>query len=140
MSTVSVPAAKGLGVVLLEFAVPEFVDVAGGRKNFKTTAKSVGRQTLTKQLGIGSRKKSARKNIPKSLQNNPIGREETFLENFSLIMSSNFRYQLPVAVSGNLGRKVLVIDDVLSSHEQKLYPNTSLDENCIEFEFRTGRT
>ena len=54
-------------------------------------------------------------------------------------MSSNFRYQPFVAVSGNLGGKVLIVDDVLSSHEQKIYPTTSLDENCIEFEFQTDR-
>ena len=54
-------------------------------------------------------------------------------------MSSNFRYQSFVAVSGNLGGKVPVVDDVLSSHEQKVYPTTSLDENCIEFDFQTDR-
>ena len=54
-------------------------------------------------------------------------------------MSSNFRYQPFVAVSGNLGGKVPVVDDVLSSHEQKIYPTTSLDENCIKFEFQTDR-
>ena len=54
-------------------------------------------------------------------------------------MSSNFRYQPFVAVSGNLGGKVPVVDDVLSSHEQEIYPTTSLDENCIEFEFQTDR-
>ena len=54
-------------------------------------------------------------------------------------MSNNFRYQLFVAVSGNLGGKVPIVDDVLSSHEQEIYPTTSLDENCIEFEFQTDR-
>ena len=54
-------------------------------------------------------------------------------------MSSNFRYQTFVAVSGNLGGKVPVVDDVLSCHEQEIYPTTSLDENCIEFEFQTDR-
>ena len=54
-------------------------------------------------------------------------------------MSSNFWYQSIVAVSGNLGGKVSVVDDVLSSHEQEIYPTTSLDENCIEFEFQTDR-
>ena len=54
-------------------------------------------------------------------------------------MSSNFRYQPYVAVSGNLGRIVPVVDDVLSSHEQEIYPTTSFDENCIEFEFQTDR-
>ena len=67
-----------------------------------------------------------------------VGSEETFsYKQFSLIMSNNFRYQPFVAVSGNLGGKVPVFDDVLSSHEQKIYPTTSLDENCIEFEFQT---
>ena len=55
-------------------------------------------------------------------------------------MSNNiFRYQLFVAVSGNLGGKVPIVDDVLSSHEQEIYLTTSLDENCIEFEFQTDR-
>ena len=54
-------------------------------------------------------------------------------------MSSNFRYQPFVAVSGKLGGKVLVDGDVLSSHEQDIYPTTSFDENCIELEFQTDR-
>ena len=52
-------------------------------------------------------------------------------------MSSNFLYQTFVAVSENLGGKIPVLDDVLSSHEQGIYPTISLDENCIEFEFQT---
>ena len=55
------------------------------------------------------------------------------------MLSSIFRYQTFVAVSGNLGGKVPVVDDVLSSHEQEIYPTTSLDENCTEFEFQTDR-
>ena len=54
-------------------------------------------------------------------------------------MSSNFRYKPFVAVSGNLGEKIPVVDDVLSSHEQEIYPTPSLDENCIEFEFQMDR-
>ena len=53
--------------------------------------------------------------------------------------SNNFRYQPFVAVAGNLGGKIPIVDDVLSSHEQELHPTTSLDENCIEFEFQTDR-
>ena len=49
-----VPAAKRVGADLLEFAVPEIAEVVSGRKSFKTAAKSVGRQTLRKQLGEGS--------------------------------------------------------------------------------------
>ena len=48
-----VPAVKRVGADLLEFAVPENEEVVSGRKNFKTAAKSVGRQTLRKQLGDG---------------------------------------------------------------------------------------
>ena len=52
-------------------------------------------------------------------------------------MSNNFRHQPFLAVSENLRGKVSIVDDVLSSHEQKIYPTTSLDENCIQFEFQT---
>ena len=51
-----VPAAKRIGADMLEFAVPEIAEVVSGRKNFKTTAKSVGKQTLKKQLAGGSRR------------------------------------------------------------------------------------
>ena len=51
-----VPAAKRVGADLLEFVVPENAEVVSGRKNIKTAAKSVGRQTLRKQLGEGSRR------------------------------------------------------------------------------------
>ena len=44
-----------------------------------------------------------------------------------------------MAVSGNLGGKVPIVDNVLSSLEQEIHPTTSLDENCIEFEFQTDR-
>ena len=50
--------------------------------------------------------------------------------------NNNFRYQPFVAVSGNLGGKVPIVEDVLSSNEQENYPTTSLNENCIEFEFQ----
>ena len=53
--------------------------------------------------------------------------------------NNNFRYQLFVAVSGYLGGKVPIVDDVLSWHEQEIHPTTSLDENCIESEFQTDR-
>ena len=53
--------------------------------------------------------------------------------------NNNFAHQPSVAVSGNLGGKVPIVDDVLSSHEQEIYPATSLDESCIEFEFQTDR-
>ena len=42
-----------------------------------------------------------------------------------------------MAVSRNLGGKVPVVDDVLSSHEREVCPTVSLDGNSIEFEFQT---
>ena len=51
--------------------------------------------------------------------------------------NNNFRYQPFVAVSGNHGGKVPIVEDVLSSHEQEIYPTTSPNENCIVFEFQT---
>ena len=42
-----------------------------------------------------------------------------------------------MAVSGNLGGKVPLVDDALSSHEQENHPSTSLDQICIELEFQT---
>ena len=48
-----------MGADLLLFAEPEFAEVLSGRKNIKTAAKSVGRQTLRKFLGSGSKKRNA---------------------------------------------------------------------------------
>ena len=66
-------------------------------------------------------------------------RQTYFYKRFSLIMSRNFPYQPFVAFSRNLGEKVPVVGDVLSSHEQEVYRTTSLDENCIESEFLADR-
>ena len=52
-----VPAAKRIGADMLEFAAPEIGEVFSGRKSFKSAAKSVGKQTLRKQLGEGSRRR-----------------------------------------------------------------------------------
>ena len=47
-----------MGAELLEFAVPKIAELSS-RKNFQTAAKSVGQQTLRKQLGEGSRRRTA---------------------------------------------------------------------------------
>ena len=78
-----VPAAKRVGADLLEFAVPEFAEVVSGRNNFKTAAKSVGRQTLRKQLGEGSHRQmrgsKQRKIIPtKSTKQSSRSRRDIF--------------------------------------------------------------
>ena len=50
-----------------------------------------------------------------------------------------FRYQHFVAVSGNPGVNIPVVDKVLSSQEQEIHPTTSLDESSLEFEFQKIR-
>ena len=50
-----------------------------------------------------------------------------------------FRYQVFVAVSGNLGLKMPVVDVMLSYHEQEIHLTTSLDKNSIELELQTDR-
>ena len=52
---------------------------------------------------------------------------------------NNFRYQPFIAAASSNGGKVPIVDDVLSSHEQEIFPTTSLDESSIEFEFQTDR-
>ena len=99
----------------LKYAARKIAEVVGGRKNFKTAAKSVGRQTLRKQLSSGSRKRTASRVIPtKSAKTHQSVLKGHFYKHSSLIMSSNIRYQSFVAVSGNLGGKVTVVEDVLS--------------------------
>ena len=133
-----VPAVKRIGADMLEFAAPEVGEVISGRKSFKSAENSVGKQTLKKQFGSGSKQ---RRIIPaKSTKHSSPSRRDIFSQHFSLIMSNNiFGYQPFVAVSGNLGGKVANVDDILSSHEQEYYPITSLDKNCKEFEFQTDR-
>ena len=112
-----------------------------------STAKNVGGQTPRKQLGSGSRKRKGAcvREAGRQSHSNKICKtdqsveERHFYKHFSLIISNNFRYQPFVAISGNLGEKVLVVDDVLLSHAQEICPTTSLDKNCLEFEFQTDR-
>ena len=74
-----VPAAKRIGADMLEFAVPEIGEVVSGRKNFKTAAKSVGKKTLIKNW---VKVKNIGESFQQNLLNNPVGREETFLQKF----------------------------------------------------------
>ena len=131
-----VPDAKRVGADLLEFALPEIAEVVSGRKNFKNAAKSVGKQTLKKQLGQGSRKRTGSRIIPtKSTKESSRSQRHIFTN----ISRRSCQTAIFVEVSGNLGGKVQVVDDVLSSHEQEIYLTTALDENCIEIVFETDR-
>ena len=75
-----VPAAKHIGADMLEFAVPEIGEVISGRKSFKTAAKSVGKQTLRKQLGEGRQGGSKRRRIiaTKSTKQSSQSRRDNF--------------------------------------------------------------
>ena len=74
-----VPAEGGVGADLLEFAVRQIAEVFSGRKNFKTAAKGVGKQTLKKQLGEGSKKRTANRIIPtKSTKQSSWSRRDIF--------------------------------------------------------------
>ena len=54
-----VPASKRIVANVLEFVAPDTAEVVSGRKAFKTAARSVGRETLRKQLGSWSRRRTA---------------------------------------------------------------------------------
>ena len=54
-----VPDAKRVRADLLEFAVPEGANVVSGKKNFKSASKSVAKQKLRNQLGVGGKQKKA---------------------------------------------------------------------------------
>ena len=74
-----VPAAKRVSADLMEFPVQEIAEVVIGRKNLKTAAKSVGKQTLRKQLGEGSRKRTGSGIIPtKSTKRSSRSRRDIF--------------------------------------------------------------
>ena len=75
-----------------------------------------------------------------NLQNKSVGREETFLQTF-LVDHVKQEFSVPTFCGSvwKSWREVPIVDDVLSSHEQEICPTTSLDENCIEFEFQTDR-
>ena len=70
-----VPVAKFIGADMLEFAAPEIGEVISGIKSFKTTANSVGKQTLKKHMGSGSKQ---RRIIPtKSTKQSSLSRRDT---------------------------------------------------------------
>ena len=78
-----VPAAKRIGAYVLEFAAPEIGEVISGRIFFKTAAKSVVKQSLKKQLGEGSCRRTGgskqRRNIPtKSTKQSSRSRRDIF--------------------------------------------------------------
>ena len=84
-----------------------------------------------------ARKRLRAESFQQNLRNKSVDRDETFSQTFLINHVEQLSVPNFVAVSGNLGEKIPVVDDVLSSQEQEIYPTISLDENCIEFEFQT---
>ena len=74
------PAAKGIGAGMLEFAASEIGEVISCRKTFKSAAKSVGRETLKKQLGSGSKQRT---NIPTKSTNRSSRSRRDIFTNYS---------------------------------------------------------
>ena len=80
-----------------------------------------------------------RESCQQNLLNNPGGREETFFQTFHVAHAKQFSVPTFCGNVWKIWLESFFVDDVLSSHEQEIYPNTSLDENCIEFKFQTDR-
>ena len=108
-------SCKKRGCSLVGICCAEFADIVGGGKNFDTAAKSVEDKLWENNWVVVAGKVVQADPFQQNLQNKPVGREKKFYKQFSLIMSSNFRYQPFVAVSGNLGGKDPVMENVLSS-------------------------
>ena len=85
-----VPAAKRVGADLLEFAAPKIADVVNGRKLFETAEKSVGRQTLRKQLGSCSRKRSASRVSPTKSAKQTSRSQRDILQTFFISIVEKF--------------------------------------------------
>ena len=117
---------------MLEFAAPEIGEVISGRKFFKTAANSLESELWENSwVTVVNRKESLQQN----LQNKPVAREETNLQTFLVDHVKQILVPSFFAVSGIFGGKFPIVDDVPSSHEQEIYPTTSVNENCIKFEF-----
>ena len=55
------------------------------------------------------------------------------------IYQSHFRYGAFTNSSWEIFDKVPVLETIMSSYTQKIFPSTSLDESSIEFEIETDR-
>ena len=93
-------------------------------------------ESRTEQYAARSLRKRGRQaeSIQQNLQNRPVVFGEKLFKLFSLVNSSTFLYQTLTAFPESLGGKIPLVDDVLSSHEQDLYPTTSLNQNCTRVE------
>ena len=73
-----VPYTERVGSEFLEFAVPEIADVVSSRKNSKTAAECVERQTLKNSWVVIAEYGLLAKSFQQNLQKKPVGRVEIF--------------------------------------------------------------
>ena len=57
----------------------------------------------------------------------------------SVNRSSHFRYRAFTDSSSEIFDKIPVLETIISSYIQEVFPSTSLDESSFEFEFETNR-
>ena len=113
--------AKRVGADVMEFASPNIEEEVGVRNNLRTAVKNVRKQTLRKQLGSSSRIRIANRDTGTKFTKQTIGCKDSFGRQYYLIMSNSFHYQFFEALSCNLGRTVLIVDNIMSSHQEEVY-------------------
>ena len=109
----------------------EIAEVKLIQKTFNSEQRAWACKLKNNWIVLISRAESSQQNL---LNKPVIG--ETILQIFLVNQVKTFRYQHSVAVSGKLGAKVLVFDDVLSSHGLEIYDTTSLVENSAIFQIK----
>ena len=77
--------------------------------------------------------------IQQSLQNRPVGRGETILQNFLKDLVEQFLVQNFCGCLQDFLGKTPVVHVVLLYHEQETHLTSSLDENSIELDFQMDR-
>ena len=77
-----VPGAKREGADLLEFAVPETADVVSGEKNSWQLQRVCEDRLYEINWLVGARNELQAESFQQNLQNNPVIREEAFLQIF----------------------------------------------------------
>ena len=97
--------------------------------NWVAAAGSGKEQHAEKYLSMGGRPAES---FQQNLQNRPVRCGVTFLQTFLVDQAKHISVAIFCDVSESVGWKVPVVDNVVSSQEQEIYPTTSLDENCIE--------
>ena len=103
----------------------------------------MGTKTVRKQLG-GEKKKYKRttdriRSISRLVDQKIVALAKTFLTKQMSVNQSHFRNKAFTNSSLEIFDKVLVLETIMSSYIQEVFPSTSLDESSIEFEFETDR-